>query len=78
MSEGLCRKQALFSSRGRKELEGLALDRLADRRRRELLGMLDHLNSSIAELDQEVAQQARQHPAALEVMGKMVSSKTVP
>ncbi len=68
MSQGVCRKQKLWTAAGRKELEGLPLDPWASRRRGELLGMLEPLNRSIAELQRAVEQQARQHPEALRLM----------
>ncbi len=68
MGEGLCRKQKLWSRRGRTELESLPLGEWATRRRRELLAMLDRLDGSIAELDQAVAEQAARRPAAVRLM----------
>ena len=54
MGEGVCRRKKLWTRRGRKELEGLALGPWASRRREDLLGMLDQLHARIAELDQAV------------------------
>jgi transposase len=68
MGEGLCRKKKLWTKRGRKELESLALGEWASRRRQEVLEMLDRLSASIEELDQAVAQQAERHPAAVHLM----------
>jgi len=68
MGEGVCRKKKLFSKKGRAELEGLALDRWASRRRQELLRMLDQLDASLAEFDQAVGEQAEQNPAAVLLM----------
>lgn len=68
MGEGICRKKKLWSKRGRQELEALALGVWASRRRGELLELLDRLNGSIEELDQAVAQQAEQCPAAVRLM----------
>ena len=65
LGEGLCRKQKLWTERGRQELEALALGEWASRRRRELLELLDGLDGSVAELDQAVQQQAAQHPGAV-------------
>ena len=65
MGEGVCRKKKLFSKKGRAELESLALDRWASRRRQELLRMLDQLDASLEEFDQAVAEQAEQNQAAL-------------
>jgi transposase len=68
MGQGLCRKRKLWTAQGRKELEGLALDPWASRRRSELLGLLDQMNRPIAELDGAVRQQAEQHPEASRLM----------
>jgi transposase len=68
MGEGLCRKKKLWSQRGRQELQSLTLGAWASRRRKELLEMLDRLNGSLEELNQAVAQQAAQHPAAIRLM----------
>jgi transposase len=68
MGEGVCRKKKLFSKKGRAELENLALDRWASRRRQELLRMLDQLDASLEEFDQAVAEQAEQNQAALLLM----------
>jgi len=68
MGQGVCRKKKLWSVRGRAELERLPLDRWAQRRRQELLQLLDHLDGSIGELHAAVEQQARQHPEALRLM----------
>lgn len=64
MGEGMCRKGKLWSARGRQELEGLALDRWASRRRKELLALLDRLNPSIEALNQAVEREAERHPEA--------------
>jgi transposase len=50
MGQGIYRKTKLWSSRGRKEVESLALDPWAGRRRQELLDILDRLDPSLAEL----------------------------
>lgn len=66
MSQGLCRKQRLFSKKGRIEFTGLALGPWASRRREELLKLLDQLDPTIAELDRAVLQEAkRREDAAL-------------
>jgi transposase len=59
MSQGLCRKQKLFSKKGRIELNGLALGPWAGRRREELLRLLDQLDPAIAELDRAVLEAAK-------------------
>jgi transposase len=54
ISQGVCRKGKLWSVKGRKELEGLALLPWAARRRKELLEWLDRLDEQIRELDRAV------------------------
>ena len=44
MGQGVCRMKKLWAPAGRKELEALALDPWANRRRQELLEILDQLN----------------------------------
>jgi transposase len=68
MGEGVCRKKKLFTKKGRAELESLALDPWASRRRHELLQMLDQLDDSLKELDSAVAEQSEQNPAAVLLM----------
>lgn len=68
MGEGICRKKQLFTKKGRAELEGLALDPWASRRREELLRMLDQLDASLNQFDQAVNQQAAQSEAAVRLM----------
>jgi transposase len=66
MSQVLCRKQKLFSKKGRGELTGLALGPWASRRRAELLKLLDQLDPAITELDRAVLEEAqRREDAAL-------------
>lgn len=65
MSQGLCRKTKLWSKVGRQELEGLALDPGASRRRHELL---DQLNPWIEDLDQAVHQEAERRPEVIHLM----------
>jgi transposase len=62
MGQGLCRKQKLWSGRGRQQLEELELGRWASRRRQELLGLLDELDPKIAELDKAVEAEAARRP----------------
>jgi transposase len=68
MGQGIYRKTKLWSSGGRKELEGLALDPWAGRRRQGLLEILDRLDPSLAELDRAVMKEAENYPAALSLM----------
>jgi transposase len=68
ISQGLCRKRKLWSRVGRRELEALALDPWASRRRQELLQLLDQLNPWIDDLDLAVQKEAESRPAALHLM----------
>ena len=68
MGQGLCRKKKLWSKAGRQELEVLALEPWASRRRKELLELLDQMEKPIAELDGAVEKQAAAHPAAARLM----------
>jgi transposase len=60
ISQGVCRKGKLWSVKGRKELEGLALLPWAARRRKELLEWLDRLDEQIRELDRAVEEAGRE------------------
>jgi transposase len=68
MSQGLCRREKLWSGRGRAELEKLALGPWASRRRAELLKLLDQLEASIQPLDRAVEKEARQNAEAVRLM----------
>jgi len=68
MSQGLCRKQKLFSKKGRGELTGLALGPWASRRREELLKLLDQLDPAITELDRAVLEEAHRREDAVLLM----------
>lgn len=68
MGEGVCRKKKLFTKKGRAELESLALDPWASRRRQELLKMLDQFDASLKDLDSAVAEQSQQNAAAVLLM----------
>jgi transposase len=68
MGQGVCRKQKLFTAKGRKELEGLALGPWASYRRQELLQLFDQLEQSLKKLDEAVEQQAKSQPAAVRLM----------
>jgi transposase len=67
MAQGVCRGKKLWTTVGRKELGGLALDPWASRRRQELLEMLDQLTPWIKELD-EAVQEAQSRPEAVHLM----------
>ena len=68
MSQGLCRKQKLWSRPGRAEFEGLSLGPWASQRRKELLELLDGLGPRIEELNQAVKAEAERRPEAGELM----------
>ena len=68
MGEGVCRKKKLFTAKGRKELEGLALGPWASYRRQELLRMFDELQRSTTKLDLAVEQAAKNQPLAVRLM----------
>src|SRR5882762_7483672 len=68
MSQGLCRKQKLFTKKGRAELVGLGLAPWARRRREELLKLLDQLDPPIAELDRAVMEEAQRRDDAVRLM----------
>ena len=68
MGQGLCRKQKLWSERGRKQLEALELGPWASRRRQELLKLLDELDPQIAELDRAVEAEAARRPEVVLLM----------
>jgi transposase len=68
MSQGLCRKRKLFTQKGRAELERLALPPWANRRRAELLQLLDQLNPPIAELDRAVLAEAQRREDTVRLM----------
>ena len=59
ISQGVCRKGKLWSVKGRKELESLALWPWAARRRKELLEGLDRLDEQVRELDRAVEEAGR-------------------
>jgi hypothetical protein len=54
ISQGVCRKGKLWSVKGRKELESLALLPWAAQRRKELLASLDRLDEQVRELGRAV------------------------
>jgi transposase len=68
MSQGVCRKQKLWTERGRRELEGLPLGTWASRRRQELLELLDRLEPRIEELDEAVKVEAEARPQVRRLM----------
>jgi transposase len=68
MSQGLCRKKALFTKKGRMELLHLALAPWASRRREELLKLLEQLAAPIAELERAVMEEANRREDAVLLM----------
>lgn len=68
LSQRLCRKQRLFTAKGRRELEALPLGPWTARRREELLQLLDRLQPSIAQLDQAVVAEASARDDAARLM----------
>lgn len=68
MGQGVCRRKKLWTTVGRRELEGLELGPWTSRRRRELLQLLDQLNAWIKELDQAVEKEAASCPEAILLM----------
>ena len=67
-SQGVQKKRKLWSKAGRAELEQLPLLPYAAERRKKLLEELDGLEVEIRELDQRVADEARQRPEAVRLM----------
>jgi transposase len=68
MGQGICRKKKLWTSAGRKELQGLSLGPWASHRRQQLLDMLDQLEPVMEELDRAVMREAEKRPAAVHLM----------
>ena len=68
MTQGLCRKKKLFTQKGRRELQSLALGPWASRRREELLKLLDQLAAPITELDRAVLEEAKRREDAVRLM----------
>jgi len=60
ISQGVCRKSKLWSVKGRKELDSLALLPWAARRRKELLESLDRLDEQVRQLDRAVEEAGRE------------------
>jgi transposase len=68
ISQGVCRKHKLWTTKGRAELEGLRLLPWASERRKELLRMLDQLDAAIEPLDRAVEEEARKRDEAVRLM----------
>ena len=68
ISQGVCRKQKLWTAKGRAELESLRLLPWASQRRGELLRMLDQLDATIEPLDEAVEKEAKARAEAVRLM----------
>jgi transposase len=64
LNQGVQKKRQLWNSRGRAELEKLPLEGWTARRREDLLGLLEMLETRVAELDDAVSQAAFADPQA--------------
>jgi len=62
LNQGMQKKQRLWSTAGRVALESLALETWADRRRRDLLILLDMLDQQTQQLNEAVLQLSRLYP----------------
>ena len=62
LNEGIRRKRGLWTKKGRAQLEGLSLSGWTNRRRQELLELLDQFDPNIDELTEAVEQEAQQRP----------------
>lgn len=82
MNQGLLQKRKLWSEAGQKQLKSLSLEPWTQRRRDDLLKILEQMDEHIAELNQAVAEEARRWPAAVLLMshpgvGPILSLATV-
>src|SRR2546427_1842150 len=68
LNEGLRCKKKLWRERGREQLESFRLAPWAERRRRDLLELLDRLNPRIGELTTAIEQEAERRPEARRLM----------
>lgn len=68
LNEGLRRKKSLWRSKGRSELESLALAPWSSRRREDLLTLLDQVEPAIAKLTAAVEQEAAKRPEVQRLM----------
>ncbi|MDD5089184.1 MAG: IS110 family transposase [bacterium] len=68
MGQGLCRRKKLWTTVGRRELDGLRFGFWANRRKQELLDMLDRLSPSIEELDLAIKAEAARRADAVRLM----------
>jgi len=75
-NQGLLPHTSFWTRTGRQQLESLALDPWAHRRRQDLLCNFDHLNSQIDELTEQVRQQARQRTDTANSCSSRVSDRS--
>jgi transposase len=68
LNEGLRRKKALWRPAGRKELESIALAPWANRRRQDLLELLDQLTPKIQELTRALEEEVEKRPVTRRLM----------
>src|SRR5438552_12147841 len=68
LNEGVRRKKGLWSKPGREQLESFRLAPWAERRRRDLLELLQGFNPSVAELSTAIEQEAQQWPEVQRLM----------
>jgi transposase len=68
LNEGLRCKKRLWREHGRQQLESFRLAPWANRRRHDLLELLDRLNPTVAELTQAIEQEVGKCPAAQRLM----------
>ena len=68
LNEGLRRKKALWRAAGRQELESIALARWANRRRQDLLVLLDQLTPKIQELTRALEEEVEKRPVTRRLM----------
>jgi transposase len=82
MNQGLQKKKQLWTRAGQEQLKGLALEPWTQRRRDDLLKMLEQMQAHITELDKAVEAEAQRWPRAVLLMshpgvGPIVSLATV-
>jgi transposase len=68
LNEGVRLKKRLWRRKGRAQLESLALMPWANRRRHDLLELLDQVDATIAELSASIEQEAEKRPQVVRLM----------
>jgi transposase len=68
LNEGLRRKKALWRAAGRTELESILLAPWANRRRQDLLDLLDQLTPKIQELTRAMEEEVEKRPVTRRLM----------